>query len=178
MMLRPLERSMSVIVSGDQIPEVTAGEDSIKCFRDLCKNKLKCSIPANEITSAFRAGREPLNQTPDKRVMIVKFLNRESKDDLLKSCRREKPSGLYINENLIKSRSEILYSLRQAKRQFPERIDGLGSQQGKIYLWFKCADRPTKNVKIFINNRRTLEDFCTKSLSVELSVLVARRPSK
>ena len=71
-----------------------------------------------DISVAHRLGRKP-DQGPDKRKIVVELCRRETKQDLLKACRVVKPRNFYVNETLTRTRSTVLYGLRQARKKYP-----------------------------------------------------------
>jgi len=90
---------------------------------------------------------------------------------LLRAARAVKPDNLYITENLTKTRSKILYGLRQAKRRFPRKINGCGSQDGRVFVWVTTPDPSAKNTKLFINTLVRFGELCEKTLGVDAADL-------
>ena len=86
--------------------------------------------------------------------------------------------NMYVNESLTKTRSTIMYALRRAKMQYPDRISGSGSVEGKVAVWVKplnpTAPGPMRNTntRMFINSRQKLEKFCVDILGVPVSTFV------
>ena len=74
-----------------------------------------------DISVAHRLGRKP-DQGPDKRKIVVELCRRETKQDLLKACRVVKPRNFYVNETLTRTRSTVLYGLRQARKKYPNEL--------------------------------------------------------
>ena len=126
------ERRDTVIVSGDGIPAVTDNEDSSKSVTQLIKDKINLIVNPVDIFVAHRLGRKP-DQDPDKRKIVVKLCRRETKQDLLKTCRAVKPRNIYVSESLTQTRSTVLYGLRLARKKYPNIIAGCSSQDGKVY---------------------------------------------
>ena len=109
-----------------------------------------------------------------RRKIMVKLCRRERKYDLITACKQTKPPNLFINENLIPTRNNILFSLRRAKKKFPNIVAACSSHDGKVYAWIKPPnpDAPSaRNSKIFINTQDQLEDFCRKCLKVQIEEL-------
>ena len=99
---------------------------------------------------------------------------RERKYDLISACKQTKPPNLFINENLTPTRNNILFSLRCVKKKFPSIVAACSSHDGKVYTWIKPLnpDAPSaRNSKLFINTQDQLEDFCRKSLKVQIEEL-------
>ena len=55
------------------------------------------------------------------------------KNDLLQACISGTPRDLYINESLTPGRAKVLFTLRLAKRRFPDKIAACGSHDGRVY---------------------------------------------
>ena len=70
--------------------------------------------------------------TSDRRNILMKLSNLDTKNDLILSCKRAKPNGLYVNEDLTPVRAKILYTIRQAKKKLPHKIAGHGSINGRV----------------------------------------------
>ena len=69
-----------------------------------------------------------------------------------------KPKGLFLNENLTRTRSRILFVFRQARRSHPNKIHSCGSSIGRVYVWEK-SEATKSNSKIFIQSEDKLEKF-------------------
>ena len=161
------ERKDTVIISGSEVPAAADGEDAAQIVSSLVKNKVGYFLRPAEISVAHRLGKKPLNQAPDRRSLIVKLCRREVKRDLVTACRTAKPPNLYVNESLTKTRSTVLFGLRQAKKKHPNVVAGCGSADGRVFAWIMSPNPSApnaKNVKIFINTRDKFEDFCKKTL--------------
>ena len=150
------------------------GENSSQVLCDLIEEKLKIKISKSDISTAHRIGQKPANQQPDKRKIIAKLCRRDLKSDLLNACRQLKPN-IYINESLTPARSTILFILRKAKKMFPNKISGCNSRDGRIQVWVRPPNidgNGTRNIRVFVNTRSALEEFCYKSLGVSLETFV------
>ena len=173
------ERRDTVIVSGDGIPAVTDNEDSSKIVTQLIKDKINLIVNPADISVAHRLGRKP-DHGPDKRKIVVKLCRRETKQDLLKACRAVKPGNFYVSESLTRTRSTVLYGLRQARKKYPNIIAGCGSQDGKVYAWIR-PPKPNapqaRNIRILVKNREKFEDMCVKNFDCNPNELVSSWPS-
>lgn len=153
------ERNDSVVMSGSAIPPGNSNENTIQIVQHIMKNNMNYDISREKITSAYRVGKKSISQGPDKRNILVKFINRDFKIDLIKTCKSYKPADLFVNENLTPHRSEVLSALRRAKRLVPDKISGAGSINGRVFVWLK-AHITGSNKRIFINSRAKLEEQC------------------
>ena len=106
---------------------------SSEVAREIIKNKLNFELSASDISTAHRLGRKPLNQTSDKRNIVLKLCRRDVKRDLISASFGQRNPTLYVNESLTAPRRKILYCLRQMKKAHPNLISGCSSYEGKIY---------------------------------------------
>ena len=174
------ERSDTVVLSGSDIPPATDNEDTSQVVSTLMKDKVGYFLRPAEISVAHRLGPKAKSQAPDKRNIIVKLCRREVKHDMIKVCRTAKPSNIYINESLTKTRSTVLYGLRQAKKKYPGLVSGCSSSEGRVFAWVKPPNPTTpgaKNTKTLINTKERFIDFCTNTLKCNSSDLVSVWPS-
>ena len=168
------ERRDTIILSGNDVPSATQGEIVSDIVCGVVRDRLKLEMDVTDISAAHRLGPKPKSQGPDRRKIIVKLCRRERKYDLITACKQTKPPNLFINENLTPTRNKILFSLRRGKKKFPNIVAACSSHDGKVYAWIKPPnpDAPSaRNSKIFINTQDQLEDFCRKSLKVQIEEL-------
>ena len=169
------QRDTSLIISGESIPNSVNGENVASITQDLIKSKLNYELPLSTISAAYRIGKKPTTQAPDRRPILLKLQHGGTKNDLRRAGKTVKPTNLYINENLIPSRARILQILRRAKRKYPNKISACGSQNGRVYVWLTASTEGGNNTKVFVNNESKLEDLCVKSLGVHSSDLDGRQ---
>ena len=142
------ERRDTIILSGSDVPSATHGEivSDIVCSVDRDRLKLGMDV--------HRLGPKPKSQGPDRRKIIVKLCRRERKYDLITACKQTKPPNLFINENLTPTRNNILFSLRCAKKKFPNIVAASSSHDGKVYAWIKPpnpdARAPTPGIWLLV----------------------------
>ena len=168
------ERRDTIILSGNDVPSATQGEIVSDIVCGVVRDRIKLEMDVTDISAAHRLGPKPKSQGPDRRKIIVKLCRRERKYDLITACKQTKPPNLFINENLTPTRNNILFSLRCAKKKFPNIVAACSSHDGKVYAWIKPPnlDAPlTRNSKLFINTQDQLQDFCRKSLKVQIEEL-------
>lgn len=172
--LESLERRDMLVLSDDSVPPTTAGENTARVAIDILKLKLNYELKPDDLLTAFRIGKKTINQTVDKRSIVVKLRDRDMKHDLLMSARRVKPVKLYLNENLTPGRSTLLYVLRQVKKTHPEKIDACGSYDGRIYVWLRSTLPGAKNTKVFLNSETKLQSFLEKSIGVQIHEFLSK----
>lgn len=162
------KRCDSVIVSG-------SCENCSRIIESVFQSNLNYVLPANEISVSYRLGKKPMTQgNIDRRSIFVKLCRRETKNDVLSSCRRVKPPNFFVNEDLTPVRSSILYALRRAKRLHPEKVAAGGSQDGRVFVWIKASSPTARNYKKFVNSMSELHDFCTQTLNLDSEELLSR----
>lgn len=158
-----------VLISGGALPVGNVGENTTAVAASILRTTLNYKLPNEAVISTQRLGRPPATGQPDKRKILLKLTNEQTKEDLLRSCRSVKPSGLFINDNLIPSRAGILYCLRKLKARCPDKVEHCGSIRGRVYLWLKSSNGHSMNRRIFINSYSALEDLCAAELNVDLA---------
>jgi hypothetical protein len=170
-----MQRRDDIIISGDDVPCVVDNENCPKVACNLIKEKLQVNIKLSNVMSATRIGKKPPTQKPDKRNLLVKFSDSATKSDLLGACKTVKPKGLFINENLIPKRSNILYCLRQAKKKFHNMISGCSTRDMNVFVWLKPPNpdaEGAKNTRMQVNTYNKLQEFCSKVLKAPLTSFV------
>ena len=85
------ERRDTMLIAGDGVPHVTAGENCNALVCSMVKEKLKIIISPNDISTSHRTGPKPRSpRVEDKRNIIVKLCKRNFKCELLSACRKRK----------------------------------------------------------------------------------------
>ncbi|KAH3727889.1 hypothetical protein DPMN_053835 [Dreissena polymorpha] len=84
----------------------------------LLTKKLGMPIATTDIDVAHRLGKFAKNKS---RPVIVKFLRRQTKIEIMKRAKMLKGSRLFINEDLTKLNAEVLASLRLKEPDLIER---------------------------------------------------------
>ena len=124
-----------MIISGKTVPPVNKDEDCKSLARELIRKNLNYVVSPTDISTVHRLGEKKASQGPDRRDIIVKFCRRDSKSDLVAASRRAKAKDFFINESLTPLRQTIAFILRKAKKEFPEKISGSSTLDGKNYVW-------------------------------------------
>ena len=157
------ERRDSLIFSGPKLPPYSGNENCVQIVRNLAREHLKISIPENEISVAHHLGSRNAAGSQNKRSIIAKFCRRNTKTDLLASARQMKIENLYVNECLTPQQRTIGFVLRKLKKDYPARISGSTTIDGKHYVWMKSQNSSTqnaRNTKIPIGTIEKLRGFC------------------
>lgn len=168
------ERRDTIIFSGPAIPQVIKDEDCVKLICRVVDDKLHVKMSPSDISTAHRIGKKPETEI-DRRNIIVKLCRRDLKHDIIQACRTIKPD-LYVNESLTPVRNTIFYVLRKIKKDFPTKIAGCNTSEGKVYAWVKAKKADDKDDRILVNSLLKLEDICTKIVKKPLSTFIKTWP--
>ena len=147
-------------MSGDGLPNVNMTENCPEIVHRILCDKLKLRLPVEDISSAYRIGRRPTTQGPDKRSLYVKLLNCDIKNSIITSCKKMKPDKLYINENLTPGRAKVMSMLRKMKREVPDRITGVGSRDGRVFAWLKPPNSSSPASRVSVGSLSDVEKLC------------------
>ena len=162
-------RRETLIFSGETLPVVREVEDCADIVCKLITEKLgDLHVQPTDISIAHRLGPKPAGR-PDRRSIVAKFVRRSVKYQILNASRSRKPPGLFVNESLTKPRQTITSALRNAKRQFPDKISGYSTTDGSIFVWVKppLPSAPgAKNFRVSVNTMEKLEQFCQKKFNL------------
>ena len=170
------ERRDTLIFSGPEIPTFSQGESCSQIIQKITKEKLKCVISANDISTAHRLGRQPKTQKPDNRSIIVKFCRRDVKNQLY-TARKNQPNGtrVYVNESLTQPRQNVFHTLRKIRKACPTLLAGISTYDGRVYAYTKNDNAAASTGELqrdrrhLINNTNMLEKFCEEFLKKPLS---------
>ena len=168
------ERRDTIILSGNDIPEVSTGEICSNIVHDIIQSKLRIQLAPNEINTAHRLGPKKQSQGPDKRPIIVKLCRRDTKRQLTAAARSQNStSPLYVNESLTPKRRTILYALRQMKKAQPSMVVGCSSVDGQVYAFTKSTREGARNVRHSINSHVALVEFCREHVKKPLDTFLS-----
>ena len=135
----------------------------------LVKDKLNVMISPADISTAHRLNPR---KASNKKDVIVKFCRRNCKVDILGACRTVKPTGLFVNEFLTPQRQTISYVLRRSRKEFPDKVSGSNTIEGKNYVWLKPPNpqaRGARDIRVAVNSHGLLVEFCNKTLNKPLT---------
>ena len=171
------ERRDCVVFNGDALPIAASGENTASIATDIIRNKLRINIKQEEISTAHRIGKKPVNQTPDRRKIIIKLCRRDLKKDILFACKELKP-GFYANESLTPLRNTILYGLRKMKRDDTASavVRGASTYDGRVFAWIRTPGS-TKDSRISINTRIKFEEFTKKYINLPVEQFISHWPN-
>lgn len=92
-----------------------------------------CNAVCGENVTGIDVGNLQLSLFGRNRKCIrLQCANSTSKLHLLKQARERRPQGIYVNEFLTAAKLKILFSLRQLRKQHPEKIKSVFSRKGNI----------------------------------------------
>jgi hypothetical protein len=116
-------------------------------------SKLGLKLSINEIDRSHRVGPK---QTKNKRDILVKFTNYHARNNLFKSrvkCKNNDMKGIFINEDLTRARSNLLYQARQIVKRGS--AESAWSHDGTILIRDKAKNvrriNKEDDLKIFEN---------------------------
>ncbi|KAH3787546.1 hypothetical protein DPMN_165672 [Dreissena polymorpha] len=98
----------------------------------LLTKKLGMPIATTDIDVAHRLGKFAKNKS---RPVIVKFLRRQTKIEIMKKAKMLKGSRLFINEDLTKLNAEVL----RLRLKEPDLIERAWSFEGKLFVRSRAA---------------------------------------
>ena len=171
------ERRDCVVFNGDALPVAENGENTVLVASELIKNTLKINIKPEEISTAHRMGKKPVNQAPDRRKVIIKLCRRDLKKDILFACKNIKP-GFYANESLTPIRNTILFGLRNMRKDPTASaiVKGASSYDGRVFAWVKSTNS-TRDTRISINTRVKFEEFACKYVQMPVDNFISHWPN-
>ena len=156
------QRRETLIISGEDLPPECPKEDSTKVALSLIQSKLHYTIPTNEVSVAHRLGPK-LNDK--KRPIIVKFVRRSVKHDIIRKCVQIKPK-FGVSESLSPYRRRIYSILRSIKgpRGHHSDIEQLHSNDGTIVVkltssnsFYRIFDE--KSLSSFLDGHPNIKDL-------------------
>ena len=173
--LESVGRSCNLVLSSRENAGISSSANPEQAVIDLFKCSMKYDLPRSDLLFVKKLGKKLTTESSVHCKLLIKVTNIELKKDLLISCKKVKPAGLYLNEDLTLTRSKILFALRKAKRYFPRKFAGYGSMNGSVYALVKPPNPAARNQRLYINNHLKLEDFCTRELGVSAADIVEGR---
>ena len=169
------ERRDTLIFSGSNLPQGSPNENCIETIRKLASEKLQGNFDPREVNTAHRLGK--LNTSGvDKRSIIVKFCRRDLSRTLCSAARSKRPDRLFINESLTPIRRKLLFTLRQIKKDHPDKLSGCTSIEGKVYAYTKPSPNSppnTPNIRTLVNSHEHLAAFCQSFIQQPLENFLA-----
>ena len=167
-------RRESLVFSGEKIKVYQPDENCVDIARNIINNELKMTIDPL-ISTAHRMGRPPApgSALPDKRSIIVKFIKRDDKFQVLKKATNKstRVSGLYVNESLTPTRAKILNVLRKCKNMPNSLVKGTSTLNGRVFAVHKASATSPDDAAVMrteINTKEKLEDFVQNFLKESL----------
>ena len=164
----------SLVFSGEKIKVYQPDEDCVSIAKNIINSELKLAIDPI-ISTAHRMGRPPAPDStiPDKRSIIVKFVKRDDKFQVLKKATNKstRVNGLYVNESLTPMRAKILNVLRKCKKSGNSLLKGTSTLNGRVFAVHKASATSPDDAEMMrteINTKERLQDFVTNFLKESL----------
>ena len=159
-------RRNTIVISGPSITPVTTHEDTYTKVIDIVKDKLGVQLARQDIDVCHRLpsprGGDPNRQPdPSKKPIIVKFVRREVKHQVLHASRNRRPRDIYFNESLSSTRQKILYVIRKVKANHDSAIASYKTEDCNIRVYSPSpGESPTPRFTMAtLNTRRELDNF-------------------
>ena len=157
------ERRDTIILNGPAVPSVTPQENCSILAQDLVKNEFRLNMSSGDISTAHRLGAKPRSQGPDNRAIIVKLCQRDLKRTIIMASKSHQGSKrLFANESLTPRRRKIFNTLRSMKRQHPDLVKGVSTQDGKIFAYTRSptAAESSRDTRHLVNTYESMINFC------------------
>ena len=108
MMLRLINVVIDTLIfSGGSLPVGKIDESCSKVIHDVCKEKLRSVFPIDEILSSYRIVMRSSPQLSDKRKILVRFSNIQTRNSILANCKSNKPENIYVNELNVRQMEKL-----------------------------------------------------------------------
>jgi len=120
-------------IKNDSLNQTTA--ETTRQVREMLKNQMDVEVGENEIDIAHRLGKFDENK-PTNRPIIVKFVSRQKRMEVMSNAKKLKETNFFINEDLTRLNHEVLMSVRL---KATNRVDRAWSLGGRIYAVYKGA---------------------------------------
>ena len=133
--------SDSIIISctkrDNKLPPFEEGENLINKTAEFLRNTSRYNVQPTNISSARRMGSPLQNVNSDQRNILVKFSDKGLKRDIILahiSQRNTSSKGIFLNEYLTNDVNNLLYCLRNAKKDNPGLIKSIYTVNGQIRI--------------------------------------------
>ena len=165
-------RRNTIVISGPSITPAVTHEDTYATVMDIVNSKLEFQLSRQDIDVCHRLpapkGSDPNRQAdPTKKPIIVKFVRREVKHQILRASRNKKPSNIYFNESLSSTRQKIMYVIRKVKADNDSIISSYKTEDCNIRVYSPTAGssgEPRRFIMYTLNTRRELDEFLLTKL--------------
>ena len=127
--LEQYSRRNSLRVQG--LLQKVADEDPIEKTLELANGTLQLNPPLlpSDIDRAHRTG---VTRPDQPRTFLIKFATYQQRQRVLRQRQKLKNSGIYLNEDLTRTRSKLMFEARKAKRN--KKLSDCWSTDGRIFV--------------------------------------------
>ena len=162
-------RRNTIVISGPSITPTVTHEDTYATVMDLVNSKIGIQLSRQDIDICHRLpvprGSDPNRQLDtSKKPIIVKFVRREVKHQILRASRDKKPKDIYFNESLSSTRQKIMYVIRKVKANHDDVIASYKTEDCNIRVYSPSPDEPRRFIMSTLNTRRELDEFLVTKL--------------
>lgn len=109
-------------------------------------------LESHQISACHTLPRKDSKTNP---TIVVKFVNRKHKVEVLKQAKKLKGTGVYVNEHLTKKNAEIARNGRILRKQ--SKIQATWTRNGKVYI--RLNGPPEQAKVVVVRNLRDLEQY-------------------
>lgn len=109
-------------------------------------------LKSHQVSTCHTLPRKDNKTTP---TIVMKFVNRKYKVEVMKQAKKLKGTGVYINEHLTKKNAEIARNGRILRKQ--GKIQATWTRNGKVYIQLNGSPEQAKVV--VVRNLRDLEQY-------------------
>ena len=152
-------RRNSFVISGSAIPKSATNEDCYDVAMSLISNQTGINISRSDIDVCHRLPIRSAEDDRKKKPIIVKMVRREIKHRILQAARIKKPSNIYFNDSLTKTRSKIRYVLSKAKKDYPGKIASIKTDDGRVKVFTPPLQTGGPYNRTEISTKKQLDDF-------------------
>ena len=170
------ERRDTLVISGKSIPTAQPNENCNIIVRNLIKEQTRLILKEEDISIAHRLGRRPDSSQQDRRSIIFKLCRRDLKRDIRDACKQHKPN-FFVNEHLTPTRGTIMFVLRKAKQQNPDKIGVARSQEGNVTVLVPADGDAGRSRRVSCNTRASLDQLLREQLNVSSDKFVKNWPN-
>ena len=131
-------RKNEILISGHVIPAGPIGENVSQTAIKLFKDHLKINIKLADIVTALRIGNSTTNSN-----ILVKFLQNEVKQDILKAAKTSRIEGFFISDSLTPRNQVIMNTLRTKQLHNKSKLLSMTSRNGFINVYVPNPNHST-----------------------------------
>ena len=173
-MLEMAGRRNNLVLSGDAVTNIPPTDNLSDAVTRLLRSAVQYELQRPGLSTALRLGVRPSHNSPDKRSVLLKLQNEETKKDILLACRRVRPRGLFANEDLTPHRASLLFALRRAKKSANGKMTGCGSYNGRVFMYLQPPNPDARQQRVYVESFDKLKKLCLQELDISYDELMSQ----